>query len=272
VVRLSLEKKKKEKKGRKRRRTLSKVVLLALSACVVESFFCLCELSFVLASVFGFVFFFFFFFFFFFLSSLVFLQSGWLTKEGGGFKSWKKRYFWLKDGCLHYSKTKNGKDLGVIRLENATHIKPDTNARPKKKNVFEIPTPDRTYYLCADTQEDRDEWVALCQAAKKAEVEKYNPSSKSGGGAPKSGGGSKTASKEAEQDAEPERVGVEDFDLLTVIGKGSFGKVLQVRKRDNGKIFAMKVRKHCLLCSRFLIHEKAILFSCSFWLLFCYVV
>ncbi len=107
------------------------------------------------------------------------VQSGWLTKEGGGFKSWKKRWFWLKDGCLHYSKTKNGKDLGVIRLENATHIKADSSARPKKKNVFEIPTPDRTYFLCADTQEDRDEWIALCQAAKKAEVEKYNPSTKS---------------------------------------------------------------------------------------------
>jgi hypothetical protein len=36
-------------------------------------------------------------------------------------------------------------------------------------------------------------------------------------------------------------VGVEDFDLLTVIGKGSFGKVLQVRKRDTGQIYAMKV-------------------------------
>jgi hypothetical protein len=78
----------------------------------------------------------------------------------------------------------------VIRLENATHIKADSSARPKKKNVFEIPTPDRTYFLCADTQEDRDEWIALCQAAKKAEVEKYNPSSK---GAAKGGaaGGAK---------------------------------------------------------------------------------
>ncbi len=38
-------------------------------------------------------------------------------------------------------------------------------------------------------------------------------------------------------------MGVEDFDLLTVIGKGSFGKVLQVRKRDTGQIYAMKVRR-----------------------------
>jgi serine/threonine protein kinase len=45
-----------------------------------------------------------------------------------------------------------------------------------------------------------------------------------------------------EEEEEPQRVGVEDFDLLTVIGKGSFGKVLQVRKRDTGAIYAMKVR------------------------------
>jgi serine/threonine protein kinase len=60
---------------------------------------------------------------------------------------------------------------------------------------------------------------------------------KSGGG-----GGSKAASRDAEpEEASEQRVGVEDFDLLTVIGKGSFGKVLQVRKRDTGKIYAMKV-------------------------------
>jgi serine/threonine protein kinase len=32
-----------------------------------------------------------------------------------------------------------------------------------------------------------------------------------------------------------------DFELLKVIGKGSFGKVLQIRKKDTGRIYAMKV-------------------------------
>jgi hypothetical protein len=32
--------------------------------------------------------------------------------------------------------------------------------------VFEIPTPDRTYFLSADTEEDRNEWIRLCTAAK----------------------------------------------------------------------------------------------------------
>eukprot|EP01133_Synstelium_polycarpum_P012976 gene12976-15251_t len=44
----------------------------------------------------------------------------------------------------------------------------------------------------------------------------------------------------------PERVGVHDFDLLNLVGKGSFGKVIQVRKKDTGEIYAMKVlsKKH----------------------------
>jgi serine/threonine protein kinase len=32
-----------------------------------------------------------------------------------------------------------------------------------------------------------------------------------------------------------------DFTLLKTVGKGNFGKVYQVRKKDSGKIFAMKV-------------------------------
>ncbi|KAJ2321942.1 Serine/threonine-protein kinase, partial [Coemansia sp. RSA 2702] len=34
---------------------------------------------------------------------------------------------------------------------------------------------------------------------------------------------------------------IEQFDLLKVIGKGSFGKVMQVRKRDTDRIYAMKI-------------------------------
>jgi serine/threonine protein kinase len=32
-----------------------------------------------------------------------------------------------------------------------------------------------------------------------------------------------------------------DFDILACVGKGSFGKVFQVRKKDNGNIYALKV-------------------------------
>src|ERR1700753_1285937 len=37
---------------------------------------------------------------------------------------------------------------------------------------------------------------------------------------------------------------IEAFDLLKVIGKGSFGKVMQVRKKDTQRIYALKtIRK-----------------------------
>lgn len=36
---------------------------------------------------------------------------------------------------------------------------------------------------------------------------------------------------------------MEDFELLKVLGKGSFGKVMQVRKKDTSRVYAMKIIK-----------------------------
>ncbi len=38
-------------------------------------------------------------------------------------------------------------------------------------------------------------------------------------------------------------IGRQDFQMLSVIGKGSYGKVLLVKKKDTGELFAMKVLK-----------------------------
>jgi len=54
------------------------------------------------------------------------------------------------------------------------------------------------------------------------------------------------------------KVTKEDFELLTVIGKGSFGKVMQVKKKDTGEIFAMKVlRKEAIRARKQVAHTKA---------------
>ena len=54
---------------------------------------------------------------------------------------------------------------------------------------------------------------------------------------------------------------VEDFELLKVIGRGSFGKVMQVRKKagkDAGSIFAMKIlRKEAIIERNQVEHTKA---------------
>lgn len=43
---------------------------------------------------------------------------------------------------------------------------------------------------------------------------------------------------------------IEDFELLKVVGKGSFGKVMQVKKRDTGRIYAAKTIRKAHIISR----------------------
>lgn len=144
-------------------------------------------------------------------------KTGYLTKEGGSIKTWKKRYFLLKSGELTYFKDKGGEELGKIPLATASAIR--LADQRKKQFCFEIVTPARVYAFIADNEEDRREWVDMLLKQKDQVTPKAT-----------------------------ERVGVEDFDLLNLVGKGSFGKVMQVRKKDTGKIYAMKVldKKHIL--------------------------
>ena len=73
--------------------------------------------------------------------------------------------------------------------------------RKKKKNCFEVQTPSRTYYLVADSEGERDKWIEIIR---------------------QSTSGGRDSSSNSNQ---ARRIGVQDFDLLNVIGKGSFGKV-----------------------------------------------
>jgi len=43
---------------------------------------------------------------------------------------------------------------------------------------------------------------------------------------------------------------IEDFELLKVVGRGSFGKVMQVLKKDTGRIYALKVIRKAHIISR----------------------
>ena len=91
---------------------------------------------------------------------------------------------------------------------------------------------------------------------------KKAPATKNGastnGSTKKSGGGGMGAiSEDAEDDggnnygfAMNKKLTINDFTFLKVVGKGSFGKVMQVRKNDDGKIYALKVLKKKELVKR----------------------
>lgn len=95
--------------------------------------------------------------------------TGWLYKQGGYWKTWRKRYFKLrKNGLLEYYYYKEDTEpRGKIDLTVVA-------TKPKKIPVqegwsnygftvkdflFEIVTPERTYLLCTDSHDKRDLWV-----------------------------------------------------------------------------------------------------------------
>ncbi|KAF2242942.1 serine/threonine protein kinase-like protein [Trematosphaeria pertusa] len=47
-----------------------------------------------------------------------------------------------------------------------------------------------------------------------------------------------------------DRLSIDDFDLLKVVGKGSFGKVMQVMKKDTHRIYALKTIRKAHIISR----------------------
>jgi len=178
-------------------------------------------------------------------------KAGFLTKEGGSIKTWKKRWCVLKNGALHYSKNKNSGDLGIINLNEAGDIA-ITDLRKKKKFCFTIATPQRTYFITAETQKDMEAWIHELILERDRVQGKTAPptSSQDTGAAPKP--------STATPKAAGERVGIEDFEALSVIGKGSFGKVMQVRMKSTGKIYAMKVlNKKTIIDRSELEHTRA---------------
>jgi len=55
-----------------------------------------------------------------------------------------------------------------------------------------------------------------------------------------------------------ESVGLENFEMLKVIGRGSFGKVMQVKKKGENQIYAMKIlKKKAIIQRNQLEHTKA---------------
>jgi len=104
---------------------------------------------------------------------------------------------------------------------------------------FEIITPDRNYHMKGVTREDSQEWSDIIGGIIEKRV----------GGPPTSSGDANTTSNTTHpEDGQPRgsvndgpKVGIDDFQKIKVVGKGAFGKVYLVKKKDTGQVFAMKM-------------------------------
>jgi len=97
-------------------------------------------------------------------------KQGFLSKRGGMMKlKWERRWFSLENGYLHYYrlvKNRPGSLADSIPVRDMMGVRPTEN--PARtwgyENRFELDTPERTYYLCAETVTDMTEWMMLLGA------------------------------------------------------------------------------------------------------------
>jgi len=113
-------------------------------------------------------------------------REGWLVKQGGSWKSWKRRWFVLSDRCLYYFQhTAENVPKGIIPLENVS-VRPVAGEGDRQWQ-FEIYSSDgamdtvkgcktdkggtvvvgnhKVYKMSANTEEERDEWIRCLQEA-----------------------------------------------------------------------------------------------------------
>ncbi|XP_074552690.1 cytohesin-4-like [Halichoeres trimaculatus] len=104
-------------------------------------------------------------------------REGWLLKNGGRVKTWKRRWFILTDSCLYYFKYTTDKDpIGIIPLENLNVRKLQDTSKPyclelynpkelkikacKTKNKGRVVQgKHQSYKLSAASEEEREDWM-----------------------------------------------------------------------------------------------------------------
>lgn len=84
--------------------------------------------------------------------------EGWLTKQSAWLKDWRKRYFILKGSKLYFAKTNSAVPHGMIDLSQCMTVK-SAELKAGKKNAIEVSTTDTTFYMYADSEKEKDDWI-----------------------------------------------------------------------------------------------------------------
>lgn len=121
-------------------------------------------------------------------------KDGWLIKQGGSIKTWKKRYFVLKGTSLYYYKTpKDTVFTGKIELEPTSLVREEPGK--KKANLFTISTSKRVFPMHPEKPEELKDWIDA--------ITKSIENAKSSGGAAPSNSGDRVAT--AHESTEPKK-------------------------------------------------------------------
>ncbi|KAG9339836.1 hypothetical protein JZ751_022338 [Albula glossodonta] len=87
-------------------------------------------------------------------------KEGYLVKQGAIIKSWKTRWFTLNRNELKYFKDKMFEEpIRTLDLTSCSAVQFDYSQ--ERVNCFCLVFPERTFYLCAKTGVEADEWIKI---------------------------------------------------------------------------------------------------------------
>lgn len=84
--------------------------------------------------------------------------EGWMTKQSAWLKDWRRRFFILKGSKLFFAKGELSAPHGMIDLSTCMTVK-SAELKAGKKNAIEVSTSETTFYMYADTEKEKDEWI-----------------------------------------------------------------------------------------------------------------
>jgi len=162
------------------------------------------------------------------------VKKGYLHKRGEYVKTWRKRYFILfSDGDFSGFRTmesveaESGEKQNNFTVEGCQIIKKN---RPKPftfiiRGLQLTSVVERMFSV--DSEPERQSWIEAIEAVKE-------------GLAVSSAGASQAKSENP----------LQDYELLKVLGRGTFGKVVLCREKKNQKLYAMKILRKEVIVSR----------------------
>jgi len=173
--------------------------------------------------------------------SVIIMKEGWLMKRGEVIKNWRPRYFILKrDGQLlgYKNKPVNISDPGEP-CNNFTvkDCQTMTSESPKPcgfalRGLYMNTVVERIFHT--ETEEDRAEWIRGIETVRNGLP----------GASPMVLPAIAVACEDQELTGIAEKkVAMEDFELLKVLGRGAFGKVVLCREKTSRTMYAMKILK-----------------------------
>lgn len=88
-------------------------------------------------------------------------KCGWLTKRGNGVKTWKRRWFVLRNDILNYMEHETaGEPKGSIPMSSVLAVEPGD----KKPFCLALVTAPRTYYIVCKDHAELSEWLAVLKS------------------------------------------------------------------------------------------------------------